>query len=64
MKYLVIGAGGTGGCIGGYLADAGRAASTWRRSEGTGWSCMAPGAGSCGCGSPPAPPGNLPDART
>lgn len=24
MKYLVIGAGGTGGCIGGYLADAGR----------------------------------------
>ena len=39
MKYLVIGAGGTGGCI-------------------------APGAGSCGCGSPPAPPGNLPDART
>ncbi|SNS17756.1 2-dehydropantoate 2-reductase [Anaerovirgula multivorans] len=33
MKYLIIGAGGTGGCIGGYLADRGKDVTLVARGE-------------------------------
>ena len=33
MKYLVIGAGGTGGCIGGFLAKAGKDVTLIARGE-------------------------------
>ena len=39
MKYLIIGAGGTGGCIGAYLAKAGKrdmAQDMYRRAKGLG----------------------------